>query len=185
MLFTHEGRLTRHIRAPEHQRQARASTEKLGRIRREKKGFDGPGSVAAPRRHSPRSGVSRGLPGARPAPMPPAGRKKEERRFKISTGATVRGEVRGGKMGWKMHVSLSPPRALRGFVHPGHCTKNAQVHNCTIAQLHKCEIPRHLDWMRELHFGCGAERASDSSCAMETPRACCCSSASCTPSARC
>ena len=38
-------------------------------------------------------------------------------------------------MGWKMHVSLSPPRALRGFVHPGHCTKNAQVHNCTIAQV--------------------------------------------------
>ena len=34
MLFTHEGRLTRHVRAPKHQRQARASTEKLGRIRR-------------------------------------------------------------------------------------------------------------------------------------------------------
>ena len=37
-------------------------------------------------------------------------------------------------MGGNMHVSLSPPRALRGFVHPGHCTKIAQVHNCTIAQ---------------------------------------------------
>ena len=42
MLFTHEGRLTRHIRAPKHQRQARASTGKLGRIRRGKEGFDGP-----------------------------------------------------------------------------------------------------------------------------------------------
>ena len=42
MLFTHEGRLTRHIRAPKHQRQARASAEKLGRIRRRKKGSDGP-----------------------------------------------------------------------------------------------------------------------------------------------
>ena len=42
MLFTHEGRLTRHIRAPKQQRQARASTGKLGRIRWGKKGFDGP-----------------------------------------------------------------------------------------------------------------------------------------------
>ena len=42
MLFTHEGRITRHMRAPNHQRQARASTEKLGRIGRGEKGFDGP-----------------------------------------------------------------------------------------------------------------------------------------------
>ena len=47
MLFTHEGRLTRHIRAPKQQRQARASTGKLGRIGGEKKGFDGPVSSDA------------------------------------------------------------------------------------------------------------------------------------------
>ena len=41
MLFTHEGSLKRHTRAPKHQRHARASTEKFGRIARGKKGFDG------------------------------------------------------------------------------------------------------------------------------------------------
>ena len=41
MLFTHQERLNNHIRGPKHQRQARASTEKLGRITGGR-GFDGP-----------------------------------------------------------------------------------------------------------------------------------------------
>ena len=49
MLFTPHGMLTRQIRAPKHQRQTRASTEKMGRIGRGKKGFDGPRAIGGAR----------------------------------------------------------------------------------------------------------------------------------------
>ena len=54
MPFTPHGRLTRHIRAPRHQRKARASTGKLGGIGRGKRA----GRAVRERGHASRAGES-------------------------------------------------------------------------------------------------------------------------------